>query len=205
MLPSQEQIHSLIKTGDAFKYAVVGFTAIEAAIDELILDSLHTSHQLELKRLSVDLKVDLLIGLGSLRRDSKGLLVKLSKARNYYAHEFVGTADYCKPQELVSCFGKHQRDLAKEHLEGVRSFRDALRVAFIAGYYDVVSGIERLKEIKRQREEHLLHVEALLAVKAPIDPSLVPSDMAKKAKEDLDKAIEEKKREIQAKRRGDPK
>jgi hypothetical protein len=202
MLPSEEQIHSLIRTGDVFKYAVVGFTAIEAAIDELISDSLHTSHRLELKRLSTDLKVDLLLALGSLRKDSKGLLIKLSKARNYYAHEFVGAEDYCPPQELISCFGKHQRETAKEHIEAIQTFKDALRVSFITAYYDVLAGIERLKEIKRKREEHLLHVEAILAVtKEPVSSS-VPPGMAQRATDRLNQAIEEKKRELIAKKSG---
>ena len=196
MLPSEEQIHSLIRTGDVFKYAVVGFTAIEAAIDELISESLHTSHRLEVKRLSIDLKVDLLIALGSLRKDSKGLLIKLSKARNYYAHEFADAKDYCPLQELISCFGKHHRETAKENIETIRAFKDALRVSFITAYYDVLAGIERIKEIKRKKEEHLLHIEAILAVTEKPVSSAIPPEMAQEAMDKLDRAIEEKKLEL---------
>jgi hypothetical protein len=139
---------------------------------------------------------------GSLRKDSKGLIVKLSKARNYYAHEFVGAEDYCPPQELISCFCKHQREMIKEHIETILTFKDALRVSFITAYYDVLVGIERLKEIKRKREEHLLHVEALLAVtKDPASSSTSP-DVAQRARDKLDQAIEEKKRELVAKKDG---
>lgn len=200
MLPSQEQIHSLIKTGDVFKYAVVGFTAIEAAIDELISDSFHTNHRVEVTRLSTDLKVDLLIALGSLRKDSKGLINKLSKTRNYYAHEFVGANEYCQPQELISCFGKHQREMAKDHIEAIATFKDALRVSFITAYYDVIAGIERLKRIKREREKHLLHVEALLAVTKEPDLSSHDPELIKRLEVELNQAIEEKKQEIVAKK-----
>ena len=200
MLPTQEQIHALIKTGDIFKYAVVGFSAIEAAIDELVTESFHTSHRVELNRLSTELKVDLLIALGTLRKESKGLLVKLSRARNFYAHEFAGDAEYCPHQELISCFGKHHREMAHEHLGNIQTFRDALKVSFIAAYYDVVGGIERLKDFKKQRAEHLLHVEALLAVtENPVSVD-VPADVAKKAKDELDEAIEAKRRELDKKR-----
>lgn len=201
MLPSEEQIQSLFRTGDVFKYAVVGFTAIEMAIDELIADSLNSSHRLEVKRLSIDFKVDLLISLGSLHKDSKGLILKLSKARNYYAHEFVGAEDFCPPQDLISCFGKHQREMTQKHIEAPFSFKYALRISIITAYYDVLAGIERLKEIKRKREDHLLHVEALLAVDKPVSSPIRP-EVAQRATDELKQAIEEKKREILAKKMG---
>lgn len=206
MLPTEEQIHSLIKTGDIFKYSVAGFSAIEAAIDVLVSESFHTSHRVELNRFSTELKVDLLIALGTLRKESKGLLVKLSKARNFYAHEFAGDVEYCPQQELISCFSKHHREMVREHIGDIQTFRDALKVSFIAAYYDIIAGIERLREFKKQRTEHLLHVEALLAVTERPVSSPFHAEMAKKAKDELDQAIEAKKHEIAKKRskvRGD--
>jgi len=123
MLPTDEQIRSLASTGDVFKFAVVGFSAIEAALEELISESLLTEHQVELKRLSVELKADLAIALGLFERDSKGLLMKLSKLRNFYAHQFTVGADYCSVAELKSSFGESQRALAREHFTNANTFR----------------------------------------------------------------------------------
>lgn len=199
MLPTEEQIQNLVSTGDVFKYAIVGFSAIETALEELISESLLTSHRVELKRLSVELKADLSIALGLFDRDSKGLLLKLSKVRNFYAHEFTSGADYCSADELKSSFGEAQRSIAREYYANAKTFREALRVAFISAYYEIVGAIERVKAKKKQRAEAILHIEALLAVTENSAPS-VPRDAFLREKERLERAIEEKKRELSIKR-----
>ena len=82
MKSSNEDIVHLIQTGDPFKISVLGFSAIEEALEQLIQEALPSPHKLETQRLSPIFKVDLAIGLGVFPHDFKGIVIKLSKIRN---------------------------------------------------------------------------------------------------------------------------
>ena len=200
MLLTLEQIQALSKTGDVFRYAVVGFSAVETALEELLIESLVTSHGVELSRLSVELKLDLAIGLGVIGRKSKPLMMKLSKVRNFYAHEFAVDAEYCPVAELKSCFSPRQRLLAGKYFAAADTFREGLRVAFITAYYDVVGAIDGLKKRKKDRAAALLHAEAVLSVTTEeIGLFSAPTEAETSAR--LDALIEQRKQEIIAKQK----
>lgn len=169
VLPSQERVHTLIKTGDVFRYAIVGFSAIEAALDCLIVETLVTTHKLELRRLSAELKVDLAIGLGVLDKESKGLICRLSKIRNHYAHSLDSEGEYCSIDELKSCFSKRHRELSGEYFAGIETFMEAMRVSFVAVYYELLAAIEHRKESKIARVEAAIGAEAAIAISNFID------------------------------------
>jgi hypothetical protein len=196
MLPTNEEIQNLISTGDVFRYAVVGISAIELALEELISESLLTSHRVELTKLTIELKVDLSIGLGLLSRDSKGLLIKLSKIRNYYAHEFKTGTDYCPHEELKSCFSKVHRSIVGDYYAKADNFKETLRISFIAAYYELTNSIERQQAKRKHRDEALLHIEAVLEATKPEPNEIFRSDGFLRAYERLDKVVEEKKKEI---------
>lgn len=202
MLPTDDDIKRLSMTGDPFRYAVAGFAAIELALETLIAASMVRTHRVELKRLSVGLKVDLAIALGVLSLDSKGLVLQLSRVRNFYAHEFKIGKELCSAADLKACFGKRQRAFAEEHLDAARDFTETLRVAFIIAYYELVSAIQAIEHRKKQRQEAQLEVEAVLAVipKRSVE-DLAGGDEAYKrmfeeGKARLDAAIEAKKDEL---------
>jgi len=73
-------------------------------------------------------------------------------------------------------------------------------VAFISAYYEMIVAIERLRSKKRKRADAMLHIEAFLAVTEDPTPAN-PSDAFLKEKARLEKAIEEKKRELSTKRK----
>jgi hypothetical protein len=198
MLPTDSEIKKLAQTGDVFRHAVVGFSAIEIALEELIAQALLSSHRVELGKLTFGFKVDLAIGLGLLHRDSKGLLIKLSKIRNHYAHEFKTGGEYCHPSELKSCFSESQRSIAEDHFEGATSFESILRVAFVSAFYEIRNAIARQQAMKIKRAEAMLHVQAVLAATEPTDEQVPRSEAFLKETERLDRLIEEKKTEIVA-------
>ncbi|MDO8343946.1 MAG: hypothetical protein Q7T48_12145 [Cellvibrio sp.] len=195
-LPTNEEISNLIQSGDVFRISISGVSAIELALELLISESLLTSHRVELSRLSIDFKVDLSIGLGLLHSDSKGLLVKLSKIRNFYAHSFDIGVDFCPHTELRSCFSKSHRSFVGDRCDTASNFLEAVRISFIAAYHELVQLIEfqRLKRI--QRSEALLHVRAVLEATEPADKEEHKKTLQSKAYAELNNSVEEKKKEI---------
>jgi hypothetical protein len=206
MLPTEDEVHALVKTGDVFRYAIVGFSAIEAAFEELIVESLVTSHRLELRRISFELKVDFAIGLGVFPAQSKPLLTKLSKIRNYYAHEFSAQAEYCSPAELKSCFSAAQRSLAGDYYAGAETFREAMRVGFISAYYEALRSVEGVRAEKKRRAEARLEIEAVQAAtaeylaqsQAKVAPQPGQDALVAEKSKELETLIAQKKKEILA-------
>lgn len=164
MLPSDDEILNLCASGDVLRHAIVGFSAIERALEELISSSLLASHKLEMRNISIGFKVDLLIGLGLMSRDSKGLLVKLSKIRNFYAHEFNSETEYCSHQELKSCLSNSHRSIIKEYFDTANTFKEVLRISIFAAYYEIVNLIEHQRKLKTKRAEAHLRMLAVLDV-----------------------------------------
>ena len=205
MLPTDEEIQNLSRTGDVFRFAIVGFSATELALEELISDSLLTSHSVELTRLSIDFKVDLAIGLGLLSRDSKGLLIKLSKIRNFYAHEFNVGTDYCPHQELKSCLSNVHRKIIGEYFDKADNFKEVLRISFIAAYYELIDLIARQQASRKKRAEALFNARAILEVIAPKDKDEEFNEIRRSASyEKLSKEVEEKKKELFLRETGKP-
>ncbi|WP_017942550.1 MULTISPECIES: hypothetical protein [unclassified Thioalkalivibrio] len=197
MLPTDEDIQRLSASGDPFKYAVVGFSAIELALEKLISNALPAAHRVELRKLSVGLKVDLAIALGLLTVESKGLLLKLNKIRNFYAHEFRSDVEPCTAAELKSCFGPSHRTLADEHLAGAATFTETLRVGFVSTYYELIGRIRWVQDRKAKREEAVLHAEAVLAATEPRQPD---SEHFRTELNSLSQKIEKKKQELRVAR-----
>ncbi|MFI5165608.1 MAG: hypothetical protein ACHQQS_03230 [Thermoanaerobaculales bacterium] len=202
-LPSDSEIQLLAATGDPFRYAIVGFSAIEGAVEELISESIPTSHRLELERLSFAFKLDLAVALGTLRPDSKGLFLKLSRVRNYYAHQFNSAQDYCPPVELLSSMSAVQRKMAGEHLTKETGFAPALRAAFVVAFYDVKRQIERIKEHKLQAQDARDHAEALLQLLEPDVEKFLEKPEVMAAKKTLEDKVAKIKDELRAKRQKD--
>lgn len=191
-LPSDTELKNLLATGDSLRFAIVGFSALESALEALIAESLPSPHPIELKRLSFGLKLDLAIGLGSLSIESKGLLLKLSKIRNYYAHELSPT-DYCAPQELVSAMTSQHRTIVGERLETATTFMEVLGLGFIAAYSELTGSIKQVQKYKEHIQDVKLHTKALLEVIGPIPDHVLESS----AYHELGKKIEKKKAELQ--------
>jgi len=202
LLPTDEEIQGLAATSDVFRYAVVGFSAIETAVEELIAQALLTSHRVELQKMTFGLKLDLAIGLGLMHRDSKGLHTKLSKIRNSYAHEFKTGIDFCSAAELKSCFSDYQRSIAENHFNEASDFESTLRVAFVSAFYEIKDAISRQEARKAHRAETLLHIQAVLAATEPPAEEITKGDGFARASERLSKLIEEKKKEIVARSDG---
>jgi hypothetical protein len=195
MLPTNEKIVNLAHTGDVFRHAIVGFSIIEAALEELLAHALVSSHKVELSRMTVGLKVDLAIALGLLQVESKGLIMKLSKIRNHYAHEVEQNNEYCDYQEVKSCFSETQRSLAREHFDPINTFAGALRIAFVCAFYEIKGAITRQERIKQQRAAVALDIQALLDV-IPENNEYLQTEGVQRAKELLESKIEKRKAEL---------
>lgn len=194
-LPTDEEIGELAKTGDPFRYAIIGFSAIESALEALISESLTKPHRLELRRLSFSFKVDLAIGVGGLNHESKGLLIKLAKIRNFYAHDFALREEYCSASELASCMNEIHRQTAAERLTSAETFGDVLGIAFIVAYYELRSNIERVQKRKQQLKDAAAHARAVLTVIKPtLDLSKEVEERKKKLLEEIERVKQEQQR-----------
>lgn len=160
MIPSNEDIGRLISTGDPFRISVVGFSAIEKVLEELISESLSNKHRLELSRLSPSFKVDLAIGLGVFDINFKGIVLKLAKIRNKYAHEVNEKNIPFDVKELISSMEDVQRKSIrnKESPEPV----SVLGFAVLTTFIDITSRIKWLDIQRQQRLEKLAELRAVL-------------------------------------------
>jgi len=160
MIPSNEDIGRLISTGDPFRISVVGFSEIEKVLEELISESLSNKHRLELSRLSPSFKVDLAIGLGVFDINFKGIVLKLAKIRNKYAHEVNEKNIPFDVKELISSMEDVQRKSIrnKESPEPV----SVLGFAVLTTFIDITSRIKWLDIQRQQRLEKLAELRAVL-------------------------------------------
>jgi len=167
MNPSNADIGRLISTGDPFRISVVGFSAIESVLEELISESLPKKHRLELSRLSPAFKVDLAIGLGVFDIEFKGILLRLAKIRNKYAHEVNLDTVPFNVKELISSMEATQRNSIsnKESPDPV----GVLDFAVLTTFIDVTSRIKWLGIQKQQRIEKLAELRAVLDETLVID------------------------------------
>ncbi|EGQ9613149.1 hypothetical protein BFX22_18045 [Vibrio cholerae] len=82
-----DQIEQFLLLDDLMKISIIGFSIIESEIEKLIYLGLGYGHQVEVKKMSVKMKVDLAIALGTFPHSYKGILGKLADLRNAYAHK----------------------------------------------------------------------------------------------------------------------
>lgn len=153
MLPSNEQIRTILSSKDNFRLAIIGFSSIEQALNLLILEALSTTHKLELQKLSIELKLDLAIALRVLRKESKGLVKNLSKIRNYYAHSYKQEANFNTVSELKSYFSQAQRKMASTHFKNAITYTDTLCLAISIAYYEIEGSIKILKNQKIKKSK----------------------------------------------------
>ncbi|MDS1833522.1 hypothetical protein QX240_22645 [Vibrio vulnificus] len=87
-----DQIEQFLLLDDLMKISIIGFSIIESEIEKLINLGLGEDHQVEVKKMSVRIKVDLAIALGTFPHSYKGIFGKLADLRNEYAHKvYIGS------------------------------------------------------------------------------------------------------------------
>ncbi|MDW1977336.1 hypothetical protein [Vibrio sp. Vb1980] len=82
-----DQIEQFLLLDDLMKISIIGFSIIESEIEKLISLGLGEGHKVEVKKMSVRIKIDLAIALGTFPHSYKGILGKLAYWRNEYAHK----------------------------------------------------------------------------------------------------------------------
>lgn len=197
MKSSNEDIARLIQTGDPFKISVLGFSAIEEALEQLIQEALPSPHKLETQRLSPSFKVDLAIGLGVFPNDFKGIVIKLSKIRNACAHEFDLKVKPFKSSELVSAMSEEQRASIS-----TKKFNDAedysvLSFAVFTTYIEITSRITYFRQVRADRIKKFAHAKAILE-EIPKPSIEQPSQHYIDYSKDLDERIKKRRDEILA-------
>lgn len=195
MKSSNEDIALLIKTEDPFKISVLGFSAIEEALEQLIQEALPSAHKVETQRLSPSFKVDLAIGLGVFPHDFKGIVIKLSKIRNSYAHEFDLEVKPFKDSELIAAMSKEQRESVTEKEYIASSPCSILSFAVLTTYIEVTSRIAYFRQVRARKVNQFAHIKALLEeIPAPkIDHS---SEHYNEYCKDLDDRVEKRRNAI---------
>ncbi|WP_141638598.1 hypothetical protein [Halomonas sp. KM-1] len=190
MKSSNEDISHIIQTRDPFKISVLGFSAIEEALEQLIQEALPSPHKLETQRLSPSFKVDLAIGLGVFPHDFKGIVIKLSKIRNAYAHEFDLKVKPFKSSELVSAMPEEQRtsvSTIKNDDEDIQ----VLSFSVFTTYIEVTSRIKYFRQVRAERVRKFAQLKATLEeIPQPIIEQ--PSEYYINYSKDLDERIKKR-------------
>lgn len=194
MKSTTEDIAKIVSTGDAFKISIVGFSAIEDVLEELITEALPREHKLELSRLSAGFKVDLAIGLGVFDNSYRNITLKLSKIRNIFAHEFDMASTPYDSEDVLSAMPQEQRDKIAISKDDENYKVALLSVATLYTYIDIYSRIKWFRQKRRQKIEDVAHMRALLDVIPEPDES--KSDYRKNYEFELDKRIAKRKSEI---------
>ena len=109
-LPTDEEILSVVNSDDLFIVAVKGHQFIDDILGGIISQFLYDSHALELKRLSVLLKVDLCIALGQFPKEIRSRFEKLNGIRNKFAHNRKATLESSKAKELFEMLPKRVQE-----------------------------------------------------------------------------------------------
>jgi hypothetical protein len=81
-----DEFAQLIGNEDPLSFVIRGHQATEAALVCLIATALPNPHQMELAKLSFQLKVDLAVALQLIRSESRPLFFAVNTVRNRFAH-----------------------------------------------------------------------------------------------------------------------
>ena len=108
-----EQLGLFLLLDDPMKVSLIGFSIIESQLEKLITLSLSEDHKVEIKKMNARMKVDLVIALGTFPNEYKGILLKLSKLRNEYAHQVYINSQPNIINQIESSLSNSQRDALK--------------------------------------------------------------------------------------------
>ena len=159
---SEDQFQGIISSKDVVVISIRGHIAIESALSEVISKGLPESHQLEVKKLSFPLKVDLAVALKGLANESRPLFMKLNSIRNNFAHQYAAELDTKSIKELKSCMSSHQRAIVGHHFDDSATARYALIMATTAAFYEANAASERLLNKKLHQDALIEEVRLLI-------------------------------------------
>ncbi|HHF2901013.1 TPA: hypothetical protein ACPJ2K_003453 [Vibrio alginolyticus] len=125
------QLEQFLLLDDPMKVSIIGFSIIELQLEKLIALSLGKDHKVEIKKMNAKMKVDLAIALSVFPKEYKGVLIKLSKLRNEYAHQVYVDSKPHIINDIESCLSNSQRGALKKSRSGYGDI-EVLRYAIVS-------------------------------------------------------------------------
>jgi hypothetical protein len=117
---------------DELSLVIKGFHAIEKRIEAALLNALSVPDALELRRVSLLLKVDILVALGFLQQQQRPLFDRTNAVRNTYAHN---PHKAFSDQDFAELLGSLRAHVPGFRAEQVTTPIDSLKYLFTVTYF----------------------------------------------------------------------
>lgn len=146
-LPTDEQLQEFLNDEDPISFVIRGHQALEAAIISAINEALPMPHELEISRLSFNLKVDLAIALHIVRPEIRPILLAVNAVRNKFAHtpgyQFDNKAALDLKNTICSTgFG------FEKHFVSIKEPHEVLRCAIALCFFLGTSALAQVRDKK---------------------------------------------------------
>jgi hypothetical protein len=136
-----------LNSTDDLALVIRAHQCIEAALDNLVIESLPYRHDGLVRALQFVLKVDLAIGLLVLDVEERPALLAVNKIRNKFAHELIDSISKDDVDTLVRTFSKRVRAaLGADDTDSDAAYR--FRAGSAALFYCLESNLSRVRDGK---------------------------------------------------------
>lgn len=109
--PTWETFREIVNSGDPIRLTIDGHKAIDAALTALMAESLPDPDLPELSRLKFTTRLDLVIALGLLPRESRPGWLEFNRLRNRMAHEIGAEVDEAASRRVFAALGARHREM----------------------------------------------------------------------------------------------
>lgn len=106
---SIEQLERTLYLDSPFELVIRAAGLIERSIEAAIAAAMPTPHEIELRRSSWSLKLDLVIGLGMLPHEMGGMVRQLLDVRHRIAHDYNATVSLADARDFVNAWPARAR------------------------------------------------------------------------------------------------
>ena len=113
--PLADKTELFSKETDPLRICFQGHALLNELLAKLLKASVPVeSHTLEIEKMSLGLKADLCIALGTLNKESRSAVMKLNWIRNKFAHELnTYSFDNNQANDLLNCLGRWREYIIK--------------------------------------------------------------------------------------------
>lgn len=135
-LPSEDTLRQVMQAPDDLVLVMRGHSLVEGMLVTAIAEAMAAPHELEMKRMPFPLKLDLAIALGILQPRSRGVLMKLNKLRNDFAHDCEACITSSQAQDMKNAFPEHYRQSLAGHLHNDDPARRIVELTLVAAFFE---------------------------------------------------------------------
>lgn len=159
IFPSESEFRATTYTEDLHSMVIRSHSDLEQTLVAVITQALAEPHELEVRKLTFPLKVDLAIALSALRSDLRPVLMKLNKIRNEFAHNASASLGDQALKDLINTIPLLLRQNLQDRIEEATTIQGRIRIAFAVAYFECVGAIRFLEHKKRKAQKLQTDIE----------------------------------------------